>query len=265
MCYCLLGEQGESPCFQDLSFTIQVITTALGYPPELESKTLLLKTPHTWATRNREINLVLICQRCCVGCWGKVLPSSELSDIMTCLARRAHWCKGGTNVIVPTNHFLIEFTACSTRWNPWLVGTIHSTQKSQLARSWALGENVMLFNSAKWTECQTAFQILTVIARISAAFNVHQRSLRLTEVNTETHNSSKCRDSDCGKLSSKWDIYITPCSPQTSVRERGKHCRSQRSGRTTGNHFFQTWQGCCSHELRAAVVPCLHKNSTRLN
>lgn len=84
------------------------------------------------------------------------------------------------------------------------AGTIHWTQKSQLAWSLALGENAILFNSAKWTECQTAFQILTVIAVISVAFhfNAHQRSLPLIEVNTETHNYSKCRDSDCGELNS---------------------------------------------------------------
>lgn len=69
----------------------------------------------------------------------------------------------------------MEPTAGNTQW----------TQKSQLARSRALGENVMLFNSAKWTECQTVFQILTVTARISAAFNAHQRSLPLTEVNRD--------------------------------------------------------------------------------
>lgn len=159
----------------------------------------------------------------------------------TCsLVQGWHQCHGTNQPLCDWIHSLLY------KMEP-MAGTIHSTQKSQLARSWALGENVMLFNSAKWTECQAAFQILTVIARTSAAFNAHQRSLRLTEVNTETH-------SDCGKLSSKWDIYITSCSPQTSVWERGKHCRSQRSGRTTGNHFFQTWQGCCSHELRARLL-----------
>lgn len=121
--------QGEMPLFEILTRFVletcqimQVIATAISWPPELNGKILILKTSYTLATGHGEINLVLsrkILQTagqllaCGMVLWGKKTSTIIHLGTLWTVTRYAHEWNSNINVRV-IHDFLVGFKPHST-------------------------------------------------------------------------------------------------------------------------------------------------------
>lgn len=111
----------------------QAIASTPAYPPERNSKTLLLKTLHSWVINQGDIKLALTWQlhvyRLVSQCWKRCAQHQRRVSISLTKAVNpvslAWWDRptGVTimNVMRVINNSLIGSKACSMRWNPYLA------------------------------------------------------------------------------------------------------------------------------------------------
>lgn len=100
---------------------IESTADTLGFPPCLEHKTLLLKTPHTLVAEHREIKLELTwelppCWLAFTVLWGATVnPECSNTNLPS---KTCPLDNSDVKVMGVTNQFLNWFEACFTRDNP---------------------------------------------------------------------------------------------------------------------------------------------------
>lgn len=101
---------------------MQATAIVLGGPPELVGKIQLMRTAHILLIAHREIKLMLT--RKFSSCWlafnvlSQLLEKKTVNSLLNCefrtlimthIARYAHACNGGKNIMMVSNHLLSEF------------------------------------------------------------------------------------------------------------------------------------------------------------